>query len=186
MSVLRAMEAVPRLASTQMDPSSVAVTLDIHLPLMVEDVMVGVYTSNSCCLQCSMNVLYPFLSVEVNECLDNNGGCDDTCTNTDGSFECSCPPGFRLASDERTCNGNNSTVLTLSQTELHSCIYCAEHVPHASACTNILQLSMNVQKVPTIVLSCVWIQDPRLNAHVEVGSTWLLMVPTALVSMWTF
>ena len=33
--------------------------------------------------------------IDVNECLTNNGGCGkQTCTNTDGSFTCSCPGGL--------------------------------------------------------------------------------------------
>lgn len=32
-----------------------------------------------------------------------NTPCDDTCTNTEGSFYCTCREDFRLASDGRTC-----------------------------------------------------------------------------------
>ena len=41
----------------------------------------------------------------MNECLDNNGGCDHNCTNTIGSFECSCQPGYDLDSDGLACVG---------------------------------------------------------------------------------
>ena len=44
-------------------------------------------------------------STDINECNNNNGGCAQTCTNSDGSFQCSCNSGFRLSSDGRTCNG---------------------------------------------------------------------------------
>ena len=42
---------------------------------------------------------------DVNECATNNGGCDHYCTNTIGSFVCSCYPGYTLDGDGRTCLG---------------------------------------------------------------------------------
>lgn len=41
--------------------------------------------------------------IDLNECDTNNGGCEDTCTNTDGSYQCSCRTGYRLASDKQAC-----------------------------------------------------------------------------------
>ena len=40
---------------------------------------------------------------DVNECLTGNGGCDDICTNSVGSFQCSCNSGYSLAADGTTC-----------------------------------------------------------------------------------
>eukprot|EP00820_Chromera_velia_P006893 Cvel_19350.t1-p1 / transcript=Cvel_19350.t1 / gene=Cvel_19350 / organism=Chromera_velia_CCMP2878 / gene_product=Fibulin-1, putative / transcript_product=Fibulin-1, putative / location=Cvel_scaffold1661:37338-41065(+) / protein_length=822 / sequence_SO=supercontig / SO=protein_coding / is_pseudo=false len=41
---------------------------------------------------------------DINECNDGfNGGCDQQCTNTAGSFYCSCDSGWSLGSDEKTC-----------------------------------------------------------------------------------
>ncbi|XP_035691377.1 uromodulin-like [Branchiostoma floridae] len=39
---------------------------------------------------------------DINECHSNNGGCNQICTNTWGSYRCSCRPGYRL-SGSRTC-----------------------------------------------------------------------------------
>ena len=48
-----------------------------------------------------------FDCIDENECVANNGHgpCQDTCTNTEGSFHCSCEglPGTRLASDQKSC-----------------------------------------------------------------------------------
>ena len=48
-----------------------------------------------------------FDCIDENECVANNGHgpCQDTCTNAEGSFHCSCEglPGTRLASDQKTC-----------------------------------------------------------------------------------
>ena len=50
----------------------------------------------------SIHIIY---ILDVNECATNNGGCSQICTNTDGSFVCSCNPGYTLAADGVTCNG---------------------------------------------------------------------------------
>ena len=42
---------------------------------------------------------------DVNECQTSNGGCEQVCTNTVGSFECSCNPGFNVSSDGANCIG---------------------------------------------------------------------------------
>jgi Coagulation Factor Xa inhibitory site/EGF domain/Calcium-binding EGF domain/Complement Clr-like EGF-like/Regulator of chromosome condensation (RCC1) repeat len=45
--------------------------------------------------------------VDVNECSTNNGGCSQTCSNTQGGFTCSCNPGYQLDADGKTCNDVN-------------------------------------------------------------------------------
>lgn len=42
---------------------------------------------------------------DIDECQSNNGGCDHFCKNTVGSFDCSCRKGFKLLTDERSCQG---------------------------------------------------------------------------------
>ena len=34
------------------------------------------------------------MGTDINECLINNGNCHQDCINTNGSFNCSCYPGF--------------------------------------------------------------------------------------------
>ena len=47
-----------------------------------------------------------FFVVDVNECEDGfSGGCSQFCSNTVGSFECSCNTGFELDSDGFLCLG---------------------------------------------------------------------------------
>lgn len=50
-------------------------------------------------------VLFYFSPLDIDECQENNGGCDHFCRNTVGSFECSCQKGHKLLTDERTCQG---------------------------------------------------------------------------------
>ena len=47
--------------------------------------------------------------VDVDECLDNNGGCSHGCENTIGSYRCTCPVGYRLENivDPRQCVGRS-------------------------------------------------------------------------------
>lgn len=51
-------------------------------------------------------ILITFLSSpDVDECTVVNGGCQQGCVNTHGSFYCQCQAGFRLHADGRTCIG---------------------------------------------------------------------------------
>ena len=56
-------------------------------------------------VDCIMNVCVIFGCVDVDECAVSNGGCEETCTNTDSSFSCSCSTGYVLASNGLDCNG---------------------------------------------------------------------------------
>ena len=56
-------------------------------------------------------ICFLLLSVisDINECVENNGGCSDECINTRGSFECKCPNGYTLDLDMKTCIGIRGT-----------------------------------------------------------------------------
>lgn len=41
--------------------------------------------------------------VDVDECSANNGGCEHTCQNQPGSFQCGCDIGHKLDEDRRSC-----------------------------------------------------------------------------------
>lgn len=40
---------------------------------------------------------------DTNECAVRNGGCEDRCTNTEGSYQCSCSNGFTLDDNRHDC-----------------------------------------------------------------------------------
>ena len=43
--------------------------------------------------------------IDVNECSDSNGGCQHNCTNTIGSYYCSCAAGYSLDNDnDHSCS----------------------------------------------------------------------------------
>ena len=46
---------------------------------------------------------------DADECTENTDGCEQMCTDTDGSFECSCRAGFRLGSNRMSCDGECAT-----------------------------------------------------------------------------
>ena len=45
--------------------------------------------------------------LDIDECLTGNGGCNQTCNNNMGSFECSCAEGYLLHADGKQCTGTN-------------------------------------------------------------------------------
>ena len=65
---------------------------------------------NFCSRIASMLILNDCLAMclptDIDECSTNNGGCNHVCTNTVGSFNCSCNDGFSLNADRASCNGN--------------------------------------------------------------------------------
>ena len=43
--------------------------------------------------------------VDIDECMEYND-CHQNCTNTEGSYKCSCDLGFVLTDNNRTCEGD--------------------------------------------------------------------------------
>ena len=41
--------------------------------------------------------------IDINECANNNGGCQHNCTNRNGSYNCSCAAGYKLTDNEHNC-----------------------------------------------------------------------------------
>lgn len=41
--------------------------------------------------------------IDVDECAEDNGGCQHECRNTLGGFECACHSGFTLHPNKRDC-----------------------------------------------------------------------------------
>ena len=48
-----------------------------------------------------------YYTSDVNECTDNNGGCEHSCVNNEGSYSCSCKSGYSLNINGKNCSGNN-------------------------------------------------------------------------------
>ena len=51
-------------------------------------------------------VIIATVITDINECSDNNGGCEDVCNNTIGSYSCSCQTnGYNLDANRLSCSG---------------------------------------------------------------------------------
>ena len=46
-----------------------------------------------------------FTPTDMDECETSNGGCEQVCNNTEGSFSCTCNKGYILQDDQKTCEG---------------------------------------------------------------------------------
>lgn len=49
-------------------------------------------------------IFYP--NQDIDECSDGTSHCQQDCTNTVGSYICSCRDGYKLEFDGKTCDGN--------------------------------------------------------------------------------
>ena len=56
-------------------------------------------------LLCTFQVSLDRSFLDIDECSINNEGCDQVCTNTNGSYMCSCNDGYMLNDDGLTCDG---------------------------------------------------------------------------------
>ena len=60
-------------------------------------------SDNHTCLGKIINALIMIdIGTDINECASQNGGCKQVCTNSNGSFQCSCYSGF---SGDVFCSG---------------------------------------------------------------------------------
>lgn len=55
---------------------------------------------------------------DINECQEDNGGCQHTCTNTPGSFVCACHSGYSLDVDKKSCQGNDRKLKLSSSVQI--------------------------------------------------------------------
>ena len=91
------------------------------------------------------------LILDVNECDDDNGGCDQLCNNTLGSFSCGCAEGYLLNGDSINCDGE---LITRLQSCVHFCVSVYEAVLTNSAltmCVTMLQILTSASWKPTAV-----------------------------------
>ena len=56
-----------------------------------------------------------YFHADINECNRGNGGCSHGCVDTQGSYQCTCPNGYRLHNG-RSCRGKTSHKLKLVPT----------------------------------------------------------------------
>ena len=54
-----------------------------------------------------MDIAYD--GIDINECSSQNGGCEQNCQNTIGSYSCSCLTGYLMDINSYNCTGLNNT-----------------------------------------------------------------------------
>ena len=69
-----------------------------------------------CFIACTLyiSIQATLIPSDVNECTVNNGGCQQRCVNTPGSFRCECNSGYSLNSDKRTCSGESEALFVIT------------------------------------------------------------------------
>ncbi|XP_015185411.1 PREDICTED: uncharacterized protein LOC107071163 isoform X2 [Polistes dominula] len=87
--------------------------------------------------------LEAYKCIDVNECEENNGGCEYKCVNTPGSFRCECPKGMKQGEDRFTC------------IDINECLLNNGHGPCQDTCRNL---------IGGYECSCEGLQDTVLSA----------------------
>ena len=90
------------LASTSMEASIAHVIMDTLKMIVSALVSFYNYYINNVQVFC----VFP---TDINECVDNNGGCEQVCMNTDGSYNCLCEAGF-TPENTTHCDGNDLAI----------------------------------------------------------------------------
>ena len=104
MNAVQTMEGVSTRVSTLLVLTSVSVEVDtlspaiINLVMVCENLLVYVLLATS-------NYSIISFSSDINECTSRSHNCVQVCTNTAGSFTCSCNSGYTLAADGHSCTG---------------------------------------------------------------------------------
>lgn len=88
-----------------------------------------VYEGVSCTVQYVRNGKLMSCLVCPETCAVNNGGCDCTCKDTSTGVRCSCPVGFTLQPDGKTCKGEGSPTHSSSCPTLHAPTRCLPGTP---------------------------------------------------------
>ena len=55
------------------------------------------------CMHAALIII--ILYIDVDECADGTNGCNQHCTNTDGSYSCYCNAGYELQDNQKSCEG---------------------------------------------------------------------------------
>ena len=91
------------------------------------------------------------LCVDIDECHSDNGGCDHSCENTEGSFECLCNASYILAADSKTCVTpsycNSHTVLQKRSGLIRTAGFPVSHYAPNSNCTWIIELPAEYKSI---------------------------------------
>ena len=114
-----------------------------------------------------MKLIFTTFCVDINECDEETDGCAQNCTNTNGSYSCSCNTGYRLGSDAYSCYGTKINNNYSSDLDAHW--------------THKSQISMSVKRKSVSVLKGAPILLVPIHVTVMLAIHWALMKLPALV-----
>uniref|UniRef100_A0A0K8V5N2 Fibrillin-2 n=1 Tax=Bactrocera latifrons TaxID=174628 RepID=A0A0K8V5N2_BACLA len=106
--------------------------------------------------------------VDIDECAEGTSGCEH-CLNTDGSYECTCPGGYDLAEDERTCvDINECDVLVESEDDAQAvptklCTGGCENTIGSFICTCGANEHLREDRRTCVADTCQDLNNPQLN-----------------------
>ena len=99
---------------------------------------------------------------DFNECMEDNGGCSQICTNSPGSFECECHDGYHFFANSTThCTGN------VSNYKINSIIIAR------------LQIQMNASITMAVANNFALIQMEASTAHANQDTMAVFFVPVS-------
>ena len=111
MSVRKKSMNVKNTATIQL-VATFAIALDQAIDFIVMETLVKVNQFNTVITTNPKNNICYF--TDVNECAEGIDDCAQICTDTDGSYVCSCAPGYLLTNDNRGCDGMSALLHCVS------------------------------------------------------------------------
>ena len=165
------MEAVIKIVLILLAVSSVVVIVDIHWAVMDLTAMVSyLYMQKDCSMKSLLS--------DVNECDEGTSGCNQTCTNTNSSYICSCYNGYVLDSDGHSCNGkvivHITYVITASSANLYNNASILSLFIYKTSVINVMRVHQAVIK-PVLILMVV------ILVHAMMAMSLMLMVTVVMV-----
>ncbi|KAI0220319.1 hypothetical protein LSAT2_028165, partial [Lamellibrachia satsuma] len=95
--------------------------------------------------------------LDVDECEVRNGGCEQICDNTQGSFRCNCQTGFRLSNDKSSCIGKLQTISAAAQSAADE---AADAVTNSITTTTVVMAAV-MSAIATVLVSVLVVLTVR-------------------------
>ena len=114
---------------------------------------------------CSYNV------IDIDECTEGIDGCAQICTDTDGSYTCSCDPGYRLSGDNHGCTGEPLIMNAIASRIFQSMI-------------NTTQTLMNAVKIwiAVIIYALIHLDHTYAAAVLAIDFPWITKLAMVIVT----
>ena len=104
--------------------------------------------------------------MDIDECSEGTSGCE-MCVNVEGSYECTCPPGYDLAGDEMTCIDVDECAIVMEENEYEAsykiCSHGCQNTLGSFYCTCPQRHHLSSDRRTCVVDNCSDLQDPELN-----------------------